>query len=159
MIRIHLDHIRDRLRSGAPYSLRGIVLSAILHLMVITFPGSTQPVKLPNTPDSQPKTGQSLLNSIWYDLYNCRTGSEELLLYLSRYHPELELGTVRGSVLRYDGTLMGHMDPAVKINGRWLVLKTVALDTLLVEEYRIGELYPLKKIVLRGVRGSQVRLT
>lgn len=94
------------------------------------------------------RRGQSLLNSIWYDLYNCRTGSEELLLYLNRYHPELELGTVRGSVLKYDGTLMGHMDPAVKINGRWLVLKTVALDTLLVEEYRIGELYPLEKIVL-----------
>lgn len=350
MIRIRFDHIRDRLRSGAPYSLRGIVLSAILHLVVVTFPGSTQPVKLPNTPDSQAKTGvnpsreerngsspeggfsptavstlagtehplawnrpvfapgelgpaiarekgrglkthtkrppslqppeftpyippemaelaiapdrdvlkrtqptdddrsglereerlfrlalaedlrdcrldriplaeallklsyfrlqeellrqgkkpdfsyaqvrdllndkmaairreeitgtspeswaaallvayrkdkiyeerrgQSLLNSIWYDIYNCRTGSEELLLYLSRYHPELELGTVRGSVLKYDGTLMGHMDPAVKINGRWLVLKTVALDTLLVEEYRIGELYPLGKIIL-----------
>lgn len=350
MIRINFDHIRDRLRSGAPYSLQGIVLSAILHLVVITLPGSTQPVKLSNTPDSLPKTegnpsreerrssgpegglflapvstlagterplawnhpvfaqgelgpaiarekgrglkthtrrppslqppgftpyippkmeelaiapdrdvlrrtqptdddrsglereerlfrralaedlrdchldripltetllklsyfrlqeellrqgkkpdfsytqlrdllndkmaairreeitgtspeswaaallvayrkdkiyeerrGQSLLNSIWYDLYNCRTGSEELLLYLSRYHPELELGTVRGSVLKYDGTLMGHMDPAVKINGRWLVLKTVALDTLLVEEYRIGELYPLEKIVL-----------
>jgi hypothetical protein len=94
------------------------------------------------------RRGQSLLNSIWYDLYNCRTGSEELLLYLSRYHPELELGTVRGSVLKHDGTLMGHMDPAVKIDGRWLVLKTVALDTLLVDEYQIGELYPLEKIVL-----------
>jgi hypothetical protein len=94
------------------------------------------------------RRGHSLLNSIWYDFYNCRTGSEELLIYLSRYHPELELGTVRGSVLKYDGTIMGHMDPAVKINGRWLVLKTVALNTVLVEEYRIGELYPLEKIVL-----------
>lgn len=94
------------------------------------------------------RRGQSLLNSVWYDLYNCRTGSEELLLYLSRYHPELELGTVRGSVLKHDGTLMGHMDPAVKLDGRWLVLKTVALDQLLVEEYRLGELYPLEKIVL-----------
>jgi len=94
------------------------------------------------------RRGHSLLNSIWYDLYNCRSGSEELLIYFSRYHPELELGTVRGSVLKSDGTLMGHMDPAVKINGRWLVFKTVALDTTLVEEYRIGELYPLEKIVL-----------
>ncbi|NTV14082.1 MAG: hypothetical protein HGA96_09185 [Desulfobulbaceae bacterium] len=94
------------------------------------------------------RRGHSLLNSIWYDLYNCRTGSEELLIYFSRYHPELELATVRGSVLKSDGTLMGHMDPAVKINGRWMVFKTVAMDTLLVEEYRIGDLYPLEKIVL-----------
>ncbi|MBU0479537.1 MAG: hypothetical protein KKG47_00415 [Proteobacteria bacterium] len=94
------------------------------------------------------RRGHSLFNSIWYDIYNCRSGSEELLMYFSRYHPELELGTVRGSVRKYDGTLMGHMDPAVKINGRWLVFKTVSLDTVLVEEYTIGELYPLEKILL-----------
>ena len=94
------------------------------------------------------RRGQSLFNSIYYDIYNCRSGTEELLIYLSRYHPELQLATVRGSVLKYDGTLMGHMDPAVKIDGRWQVFKTVALDTVLVEEYRVGELYRLEKVVL-----------
>ncbi|MFZ5572691.1 MAG: hypothetical protein ACOZF0_20015 [Thermodesulfobacteriota bacterium] len=94
------------------------------------------------------KRGHSLYNSIWYDIYNCRTGTEELLIYFSRYHPELELATVRGSVLKYDGTILGHMDPAVKIDGRWMVFKTVSMDTALVEEYKTGELYRLEKIVL-----------
>ena len=93
------------------------------------------------------RRGHSLFNSIFYDLYNCRSGTEELLIYLNRYHPGLKLGSVRGSVRKYDGTVMGHIDPAVWVDGRWLVLKTVAVGTGLVEEYRVGELYPLEKIL------------
>lgn len=93
------------------------------------------------------KRGHSLFNSIWYDIYNCRSGTEELLIYFTRYHPELELATVRGSILKFDGTVMGHMDPAVKIDGKWMVFKTVSLDTVLVEEYKTGELYKLEKII------------
>ena len=62
---------------------------------------------------------------------------------------------MRGSVLKYDGTIMGHMDPAVKINGKWMVFKTVAVDTVLVEEYKTGELYALEKIVLDYLPGLE----
>ncbi|MBI9083017.1 MAG: hypothetical protein JEZ11_05420 [Desulfobacterales bacterium] len=99
------------------------------------------------------KRGHSLLNAIFYDIYNCRTGTEELAMYFSLFHPDLPLGFNRGSIVKFDGTLIGHVDPAVRIGGRWTVFKTVSRDTEAVAPYEIGELFPIEKLVLDYLPG------
>lgn len=94
------------------------------------------------------KRGHSLFNAIFYDIYNCRTGTEELAIYFSLFHPELPLGINRGSIIKFDGSLIGHVDPAVRIDGRWTLFRTVSRSGQAVVPYAVGELFPVEKIVL-----------
>ena len=99
------------------------------------------------------KRGHSLFNSIFYDLYNCRTGTEELAMYFSLFHPEMALGFNRGSIIKFDGTLIGHVDPVVRMNGQWTVFKTVSREADAVVPYAIGELFPIEKLILDYLPG------
>jgi hypothetical protein len=99
------------------------------------------------------KRGHALFNAIFYDIYNCRTGTEELAMYLALFHPDLPLGINRGSIVRFDGSLVGHVDPAVRINGQWTVFPTVARSARGTAPYQVGELFPIEKLVLDYLPG------